>query len=76
MVGAITTLGVRCVVQNLCARRGQEDILCCFCIWVEGMLERSREPSERRRAPCASPFRGAAAPQGRAAPLLFLALHR
>ena len=44
--------------------------------WTEGMSERSREPSERRRALCASPFRGAAAPQGRAAPLLFLALHQ
>ena len=44
--------------------------------WIEGTSERSREPSERRRAPCASPFRGAAAPQGRAAPLLFLAQHR
>ena len=44
--------------------------------WTEGTSERSREPSERRRAPCASPFRGAAAPQGRAAPLLFLAQHR
>ena len=43
--------------------------------WTEGTLERSREPSERRRALCASPFRGAAAPQGRAAPLLLLALH-
>ena len=30
--------------------------------WTEGTSERSREPSERRRAPCASPFRGAAAP--------------
>ena len=44
--------------------------------WIEGTSERSREPSERRRAPCASPFRGAAAPQGRAAPLLFPALHQ
>ena len=40
--------------------------------WTEGTSERSREPSERRRASCVSLFRGAAAPQGRAAPLLAL----
>ena len=45
-------------------------------LWVEGILERSRKPSERRRASCAPLFRGAAAPQDRAAPLLVLALYR
>ena len=30
MVGAITTLDVRCAVRNLCARRGQKSILCRF----------------------------------------------
>ena len=36
--------------------------------WTEGTSERSREPSERRRARCASPFRGAAASRGRVVP--------
>ena len=32
--------------------------------WTEGTSERSREPSERRRAPCASPFRRRRGPAG------------
>ena len=44
--------------------------------WVDGTLKKSREPSEQRRALCASLFRGVAVPQGRAAPLLVLALYR
>ena len=32
MVGAITTLGARCVVRNLCARSGQKSILCHLCM--------------------------------------------
>ena len=44
--------------------------------WGEGTVERSREPSEQRRAWYASLFRGVAAPQGCAAPLLAFVLHR
>ena len=44
--------------------------------WTEETSERSREPSERRRARCASPFRGAAVSRGRVVPLLFPSPHR
>ena len=50
-------------------------ILCHFCMGREA-VEKNREPLEQRRASCASLFRGVAAPQGRAAPLLALTLHR
>ena len=63
----------RCVLRGPEPLRAQRSggILCHFCMgrWD---VEKSREPSERRRAPCASPFRGAAVSRGRAAPLLAL----
>ena len=62
-----------CVPKSLRAEVGKAYFV--FFAWGGGIVERSREPSERRRALCVSPFRGAAAPQGRAAPLLLLALH-
>ena len=42
MVGAITTLGVRCVVRNLCARRGQKSILCHLCMDRGNVGEKQR----------------------------------
>ena len=74
--GAITTLGLFCAVRKPCVAGYQNGVLCRFRVLVRCAPEERREPSERRRAPCASLFRGTAAPQGRAAPLLFLALHQ
>ena len=42
MVGAITTLGVRCAVRNLCARRGQKNILCHLCMDRGNVGEKQR----------------------------------
>ena len=42
MVGAITTLGVRCTVRNLCARRGQKNILCHLCMDRGNVGEKQR----------------------------------
>ena len=42
MVGAITTLGVRCVVRNLCARSGQKSILCHLCMDRGNVGEKQR----------------------------------
>ena len=50
-------------------------VLCYFCMGRRN-IGKSREPSERRHAPCASLFRGAAAPLGCVIPLLFLSPHR
>ncbi len=57
------------------ARPGVRTAYFAIFAWTEGTSERSREPSERRRAPCASPFRGAAAPLGCVISLLFLLPH-
>ena len=70
MVGAITTLIVRCAVRNLCARSGQKSILCHLC------MDRGNVGEKQRAFGTESPFRGVAVPQDRAAPLLLLALHR
>ena len=40
--GAITTLGVRCVVRNLCARSGQKSILCHLCVDRGNVGEKQR----------------------------------
>ena len=40
--GAITTLGVRCVVRNLCARSGQKSILCHLCMDRGNVGEKQR----------------------------------
>ena len=42
MVGAITTLGARCAVWNLCARRGQKSILCHLCMDRGNVGEKQR----------------------------------
>ena len=42
MVGAITTLGARCVVRNLCARSGQKSILCHLCMDRGNVGEKQR----------------------------------
>ena len=42
MVGAITTLGVRCAVRNLCARSGQKSILCHLCMDRGNVGEKQR----------------------------------
>ena len=42
MAGAITTLGVRCVVQNFCARRGQKSLLCHLCMDRGNVGEKQR----------------------------------
>ena len=40
--GGITTLGVRCVVRNLCARSGQKSILCHLCMDRGNVGEKQR----------------------------------
>ena len=40
--GGITTLGVRCVVRNLCARSGQKSILCHLCMGRGNVGEKQR----------------------------------
>ena len=40
--GAITTLGVCCVVRNLCARSGQKSILCHLCMDRGNVGEKQR----------------------------------
>ena len=40
--GGITTLGVRCVVRNLCARSGQKSILCYLCMDRGNVGEKQR----------------------------------
>ena len=42
MGGGITTLGVRCVVRNLCARSGQKSILCHLCMDRGNVGEKQR----------------------------------
>ena len=42
MVGAITTLIVRCAVRNLCARSGQKSILCHLCMDRGNVGEKQR----------------------------------
>ena len=42
MVSAITTLGARCVVRNLCARSGQKSILCHLCMDRGNVGEKQR----------------------------------
>ena len=42
MVGAITTLIVRCVDRNLCARSGQKSILCHLCMDRGNVGEKQR----------------------------------
>ena len=64
MVGAITTLGVRCAVRNLCARRGQKNILCHLCMDRGNVGEKQRAfgtetrtvrvSAPRRRGPAGS----------------------
>ena len=63
MVGAITTLGVRCVVRNLCARSGQKSILYHLCMDRGNVGEKQRAFGTAMRS-CASLFRGVAAPLG------------
>ena len=57
MVGAITTLIVRCAVRNLCARSGQKSILCHLCMDRGNVGEKQRAfgtetPRPRPRCPC------------------------
>ena len=75
MVGAITTLGVRCVVRNLCARSGQKSILCHLCMDRGNVGEKQRAFGTAMRS-CASLFRGVAAPLGCVISWLFLSPHR
>ena len=42
MAVAITTLGARCVVRNLCARSGQKSILCHLCMDRGNVGEKQR----------------------------------
>ena len=74
MGGGITTLGVRCVVRNLCARSGQKSILCHLCMDRGNVGEKRRAFGTAMRL-CAPLFRGVAAPLGCVIPLLFLTPH-
>ena len=66
MVGAITTLIVRCAVRNLCARSGQKSILCHLCMDRGNVGEKQRAfGTETRTVRVSVPRRGGAAgPRG------------
>ena len=58
MVGAITTLIVRCAVRNLCARSGQKSILCHLCMDRGNVGVEQRGPAGPRcstAVSCAAP---------------------
>ena len=71
-VGVVSLPSACAVWSGTSARAAVRRAYFAIFAWTEGTSERSREPSERRRARCASPFRGAAASPALSLPVLVL----